>query len=126
MTLLFQIMTVTGIGAILLIAPVLALISLYYAIRQGSVLYFFVNFFSILYYSLWVIAGIVFAGWVPAWLGFPFLGIWASLVAIPHFLVWLNGKKENNRKRILSGIFGISSVFSVAVGILLMCYGATA
>ena len=127
MVLPYQIMTVTGIGAFLLLAPILALISIIYAARQDNRLCLSVNLLSVLLYVLWIVGGflVVKVPWLPVWLDFPMLGIWSAMVAIPHLFVWVSGRREKNRLRTLAGIFGVSSVLAATVGILFTCYGAT-
>lgn len=128
MVLLYQVMTVTGLGAFLFAAPALAVISIIFAARQDNHFYQALNLFSILLYLLWIALGLflnIRPQWLPEWMDFPVLGIWSAMAAVPHLLVWRSGKREKNRLRIKAGIFGIASVLTATTGILLTCYGAT-
>lgn len=128
MVLLYQIMTVTGLGTFFLAAPVLAVISIIFVARQDNQFYRALNLFSILLYLLWIAPGLflnIRPQWLPGWMDFPVLGIWSAMAAVPHLFVWRSGKREKNRLRIKAGIFGVASVLAATAGIVLTCYGAT-
>ncbi len=127
MDFLCRLIPVVGMGMFLLVAPLLALVSLFYAVRQGGLYCFLGNFFAFIFY--------------PAWLGFGFYLLllpqikeatenwWVLLItlfslaaAIPHIGIWVNGRREDNRRRTLAGIFGTAAIISATVGVGLLCY----
>ncbi len=120
-------MLAVGMGLLLLVAPLLALITLVLAAIAEKLSGFFQSLIYFFYYPLWLAVWMVIT-LIPAlgksqwWL--LFLLVWLLPASIPHAILWIKGKRTNNRKKILVGILGVAATMAATVGIELICYAA--
>ncbi len=121
MDFLYRLIPVAGMGMLLLVAPLLALVSLVYAAWRGSLYCFLLSFFAFAFYLVWLGLGVYLMPDNMEW-GILFITLFSLAAAIPHVGIWVNGRQENNRRRMLAGISGTAAILSATVGVGLLCY----
>lgn len=99
---------------------ILALISFLYAKKQGNVFYAFMNSMTSAFYLLWIVLGLYIIFIISAvennW-GIFLITVWSALAAIPHIVIWADGRKNNDINHTLAGTFGVAAVIAATVGV---------
>ena len=127
MDLLCRLMPIAGMGLLLIFVPLLALITFVFAAKseKGSGVIQSLGYF--IGYLLWVGIGFGFLLITPLgnsqwWIGY--LMFWLLLGSVPHGILYIQGRRSNNRPKSLAGVFGFMTTASAILAIGLLCYSA--
>lgn len=112
-------------GLILLVVPTLALLTLVFAAIYGKMCGFMQCFGYFVGYLLWFCAGFALLfvlpfDDVPWW--FPFFLFWLLFGSIPHMIILIKGRREENRWKFRAGLLGVITTILASFGIEMLFY----